>query len=1060
MHRLQMTTRSLCSLFLLVLLAVGLEAAQFPPVYAAATAGRVVGWGDNTSGQSTVPSDLSSATAIAAGGAHSLALKNDGAIVAWGNNDYGQSTVPAGLAHVFAISAGYYHSLALKSDGTIVAWGLNNRGQSTVPAGLSNVIAIAAGGYHNLALKSDGTVMAWGSNVYGQAVVPAGLSNVIAIAAGLYHSMALMNDGTVAAWGDSLGASLPANLSNVTAIAAGHYYSLALKSDGTVVSWGSNEYGQSTVPPDLSNVTAISAGGVHSLALKDDGVIVAWGNNIYGQTIVSIGLSNVTAIAAGAMHNLAITVADATPPVIDPPTIVGTLGRNGWYKSDVVVSWTVSDPESSVVTTCSPTTINTDTAGVVVTCNATSAGGDSMQTVTIRRDAMPPVITVSVAPAPSADGWNTTDVTVSYTCADALSGLAPGDCPANQVISGEGGALVSTIQTVVDLAGNSSTTSAVMVNIDRTPPSISAAVATPPSANGWYNGDVTVRFTCADNVSGVKTCPPDQILSGEGSAISSTPQTAVDFAGISSTPSDVVTVRIDKTPPVVTVNGVSDGTSYPYGTVPLAGCSTDDGISGVATPAVPVVAGGDANGIGALTATCSSAIDNARNGAAPVSVTYTVLPPSDTMAPVSVPSIDGTPGTNGWYTSNVTLNWNWTDSGLGATGIDSVRCQGSSMTDTEGAEVTVSSDCYDLAGNRATNFVTLKIDKTAPLMAVTGVSDGASYSIGSVPVAGCDTSDALSGLATAAVLNITGGNPDGSGSFTVSCGGAADNAGNSAAPVAVAYLVTRDATPPVITPSVEGTLGSNGWYVSDVGLGWSVVDAESEVASKAGCEAQTVSTDTDGVTFTCSATSAGSSASKSVTIKRDAAAPVFGACPAAGPLTLNSGMQPAGPIAVDAGVSGLSAGILSGSVDTSSVGTKDITFSATDQAGNNAVKTCSYNVAYVFTGFFQPVDNTPVLNRVKAGQSIPVKFSIGGNQGLDVLAAGSPTSTPSSCPGAGVVDQVEETTTSNSGLTYDAATGQYTYVWKTQKAWAGTCRQFNLTLADGMVRSATFNFTR
>ena len=76
--------------------------------------------------------------------------------------------MPAGLTGVIAIAAGYAHSLALKSDGTVVAWGSNDYGQSNVPAGLTGVTAIAGGYGHSLALKSDGTVVAWGDNHYGQ----------------------------------------------------------------------------------------------------------------------------------------------------------------------------------------------------------------------------------------------------------------------------------------------------------------------------------------------------------------------------------------------------------------------------------------------------------------------------------------------------------------------------------------------------------------------------------------------------------------------------------------------------------------------------------------------------------------------------------------------------------------------------------------------------------------------------------------------------------------------------------------------------------------------------
>ncbi|WP_131735972.1 PxKF domain-containing protein [Actinomadura roseirufa] len=112
---------------------------------------------------------------------------------------------------------------------------------------------------------------------------------------------------------------------------------------------------------------------------------------------------------------------------------------------------------------------------------------------------------------------------------------------------------------------------------------------------------------------------------------------------------------------------------------------------------------------------------------------------------------------------------------------------------------------------------------------------------------------------------------------------------------------------------------------------------------------------------------------------------------------------------------------------------------------------------YTFTGFFAPVNNPPVLNTVNAGRSIPVKFSLNGDQGLNVLADGSPYSKATTC-GTGTQDPVETTTDSNSGLTYDPGTGRYTYVWKTDKNWAGTCRTFHLKLADGSDHTANFQF--
>ena len=114
---------------------------------------------------------------------------------------------------------------------------------------------------------------------------------------------------------------------------------------------------------------------------------------------------------------------------------------------------------------------------------------------------------------------------------------------------------------------------------------------------------------------------------------------------------------------------------------------------------------------------------------------------------------------------------------------------------------------------------------------------------------------------------------------------------------------------------------------------------------------------------------------------------------------------------------------------------------------------------YAFNGFFQPVDNLPVFNDVKAGSAIPVRFSLSGNQGLDIFTDGFPKSEALACDATALLDGIEETVTAGgSSLTYDASTDQYTYVWKTEKTWASTCRQFVLKLVDGSVHRANFKF--
>jgi predicted extracellular nuclease len=117
-------------------------------------------------------------------------------------------------------------------------------------------------------------------------------------------------------------------------------------------------------------------------------------------------------------------------------------------------------------------------------------------------------------------------------------------------------------------------------------------------------------------------------------------------------------------------------------------------------------------------------------------------------------------------------------------------------------------------------------------------------------------------------------------------------------------------------------------------------------------------------------------------------------------------------------------------------------------------------LGFGFSGFYPPVDNPPVVNLVKAGQTIPVTFALNGDLGLDVLF-GTPSSSAYVCGSTGPTDELESTTTAGaSGLTYDAADGTYTYAWKTAKAWANQCRTFTLTLDDGTYRTAQFHFRK
>jgi hypothetical protein len=141
------------------------------------------------------------------------------------------------------------------------------------------------------------------------------------------------------------------------------------------------------------------------------------------------------------------------------------------------------------------------------------------------------------------------------------------------------------------------------------------------------------------------------------------------------------------------------------------------------------------------------------------------------------------------------------------------------------------------------------------------------------------------------------------------------------------------------------------------------------------------------------------------------------------------------------------------------VGNTTVTLHVSDTVGNETTCTATLSVHYDFSGFFQPVDNAPTYNRVKAGSAVPVKFSLGCYQGLNIMAVGYPASGPVACVAGEPTDDVEVTVTAGgSSLNYDATANQYIYVWKTDKAWAGSCRVLNVKLADGTSHYAYFTF--
>src|SRR6185295_7198886 len=200
---------------------------------------------------------------------------------------------------------------------------------------------------------------------------------------------------------------------------------------------------------------------------------------------------------------------DASPPTITPYTY-GTTGMNGWYRTDARVTFTVNEADSQMLSRdgCDDTVVSTDTTGTTFTCTATSTGGTTMKSVTIKRDATPPVLTWGAAsPAPNAVGWNTTDVTFPFTTNDATSGVFITSHPSPAVVPFDGPGVTTQI-TVTDNAGNEAIVSTPAVNIDRSEPVVNYFLTGTPGNNGWYTSDVQVTWQV------VKA--PENILSKSG----------------------------------------------------------------------------------------------------------------------------------------------------------------------------------------------------------------------------------------------------------------------------------------------------------------------------------------------------------------------------------------------------------------------------------------------------------------------------------------------------------------------------------------------------------------
>ena len=278
--------------------------------------GTVIAWGDDTFGQTTLPGGIGPVSAVAAGFAHSLALRTNGTVVAWGSDSRGQARVPTDLTGIVAIAAGAAHSVALTTEGRVLCWGDNTRGQSSVPTGLTNAVAIAAGDLHTLALDGNGKVWAWGDSTAGQTTLQGRTATRILTGA--------MASGWINASGQFRTVGTPGltNLTGVVGFASRNDLSLLLHRNGAV-----STPGGSSGPPPVEASPALAIGTTTSVgaSVTADGSVVVWGDTNAPAWRVPLGLERIVDLAAGSRHLVALQrLPDAdTDGLADPMEVAG-----------------------------------------------------------------------------------------------------------------------------------------------------------------------------------------------------------------------------------------------------------------------------------------------------------------------------------------------------------------------------------------------------------------------------------------------------------------------------------------------------------------------------------------------------------------------------------------------------------------------------------------------------------------------------------------------------------------------------------------------------------------
>lgn len=200
--------------------------------------------------------------------------------------------------------------------------------------------------------------------------------------------------------------------------------------------------------------------------------------------------------AGNSSTNRLTVLVDQTPPSVQY-SITPAPNIRGWNNGAVTVSYTCADEASGVSQCPAPVRVTAEGTQTLAGTARDQAGNSATVSARISIDSTPPDIAVIVAPPPNPEGWNNSDVTVTFGCSDSGSGIDSCDSPvtvsgqtADRAISGA----------AWDRAGNSNQAS-LAIHIDEFPPAVT--IGSPADGSVLSTGTVTVSGTATDDLSGI-----------------------------------------------------------------------------------------------------------------------------------------------------------------------------------------------------------------------------------------------------------------------------------------------------------------------------------------------------------------------------------------------------------------------------------------------------------------------------------------------------------------------------------------------------------------------------